>query len=187
MNEDEILRYTYTFTILSILLSIFFILILNTKTSSYAKLVSQIVIGEATSLFCSLLFLFEEEKINIKENISLPIIKTYLFFIDFTDNNETILKNFFSNLNKASYYSFEVLSLSLSIFLCIEIILVLKNPIAQIKNRLNIYFFFSYIIFIIFFFLTFLENKKEKINNLENNESDFDLFYKEKFFSYNVV
>ena len=45
--------------------------------------------------------------------------------------------------NLAGYYSMEVFSLTLSIFICLELILILKNPIAQMKSRLKPYFIIS--------------------------------------------
>ena len=43
----------------------------------------------------------------------------------------------------AGYYSMEVFSLTLSIFICLELILILRNPIAQMKSRLKPYFIVS--------------------------------------------
>jgi hypothetical protein len=45
--------------------------------------------------------------------------------------------------NISAYYGNQAFSIILNIFICLEIILILKNPISQMKSRLNPYFLIS--------------------------------------------
>ena len=54
-------------------------------------------------------------------------------------------------LKLAMYYSMEAFSLTFSIFICLELILILKNPIAQMKSRFKPYFIFSFFLAVIIF------------------------------------
>jgi len=195
IDESSFEDYTFTFTILSIISSIFFILILNKNPTSYGRLVVHVVMGEAISLFCILIFILQREKNFFIQNLSRNIFNylTYNSFVEYSNDKHNNSNNYFENntainkimikLNVSAYYSTEIFSLFLSVFICLEIILVLKNPLAQMKNRVTSYFAFSYTMATLVFILNFIfkEFNFEDIEDLK--KISFDLLYKRIFYS----
>lgn len=195
IDESTYEDYTFTFTIFSIIASIFFIMILNKNLTSYGRLVVHVVMGEAISLFCILLFILQIEKNFFIQNLSSTIFN-YLTFNIFVkpinskneDGNDkfenfTELNNLMIKFNVSAYYSTEIFSLFLSVFICLEIILVLKNPIAQMKNRVTSYFAFSYTIATLVFILNLIFKKFDMEEIHDQKKRNFDLVYKNIFYS----
>jgi len=192
-QEITLEEYTLTFTVLSILSSIFLILLINKNSTSYGKLVNHIVMGEAISLFCIFLFILIIEKKFYVHNFSRQLfqILTFNFFssddISKSDEDEfqkfTLLNKFMIKFNISAYYSSEVFSLFLNVFICLEIILVLKNPLAQIKNRVKSYFIITYFLSLIVFILNFIfiEFKMEDI--YDSNILKIEILYRNIFYS----
>lgn len=152
-DKDLNLKTTTILCSFSIFLSFFFVLILNKKHSNYARIVRHIVMSEGIYIFCFLEIIVrgEETYLHSIKNFSRKMfhILTINFFnktnlnnpIDQEKNDPILcLMDIFS---LAGYYSMEVFSLTLSIFICLELILILKNPIAQMKSRLKPYFIVS--------------------------------------------
>jgi len=151
-NDDFSLKLTSILCFFSILLSLFFVLILNKKDSNYARIVRHIVMSEGIYIYCFLETLDRKHEFFLYN--SKKISRQFLHYITFklfedsnenkmiTDKDDKIFK-FLDIINLAGYYSMEIFSLTLSIFICLELILILKNPIAQMKSRLKPYFIIS--------------------------------------------
>ncbi len=193
MIDDKMFqKFTITFNIFSLILSIFFVIILNKNPTSYGKLVERVVISEAISIFCILLFILEIEKNFNIDNISMEIFNflTFNIFADMDFDNLDKSNANIINLNKimikfnvCAYYSTEIFSILMSIFICFEIILVLKNPIAQIKSRVTIYFAFSYFLSISVFLLNILYKDFDTREIYNKKDLDFDYLYRNIFYS----
>lgn len=160
-DENLNLNLTTILCSVSIILSFFFVLILNKNHSNYARIVRHIVMSEGIYIFCFLEIIVrgQETYFYTLKSLSKKVFHFLTFYFFYTINptnpeDEQIydrmcrLMDIFS---LAGYYSMEVFSLSLSIFICLELILILKNPIAQMKSRLKPYFIFSTFIAIIVF------------------------------------
>ena len=154
----------------SILLSLFFILILNKKQSNNARIFRHIVMSEGIYTFSLGLVLLKEKSLFFR--ILNPKISSFLKIITF--ELDIFNKNFdllYSSFSLAIYYGSELFSLTLSFFYCLELILILRNPIAQMKSRLKPYFIISYFLFVIsttsIFFLEY-QNNISQINNILN-------------------
>jgi len=156
IDDNLNLKLTTILCTFSILLSLFFILILNKKDSNYARIVRHIVMSEGIYIFCFLEIIIrgKETYLYSLKNISRNVFHlfTFNFFkktnpINSTDPTDQDIHDPMYSLmdifSLAGYYSMEVFSLTLSIFICLELILILKNPIAQMKSRLKPYFIIS--------------------------------------------
>ncbi len=164
IDENLNLNLTTSLGLISIFLCLFFVLILNKKDSNYARIVRHIVMSEGIYIFCLLGIVVrgEETYMYSIKKISRKIF--HILTMDFlnktsSNNNQAAdqvkscsIINLMEIFILAVYYSLEVFSLTLSIFICLELILILKNPIAQMKSRLKPYFilssFFATIVFV---------------------------------------
>lgn len=120
-------------TSLSILFSLILILFLNKKQSNYSRLMRHIVISENIFIFAQMMIVTAESKDEIFEYLSK-------IFLNVTFGLVELDAACFKIGNGSIYYGHEAFSILLNIFICLEIILILKNPIVQVKNRLKIYF-----------------------------------------------
>lgn len=139
----------------SILFSFFFILILKKKESNYARIVRHIVMAEGIAIFCFLgaILRGQESKIlKIVKSFSKELFHILTFNLFFYDNPSNFYK-LMDILNLAMYYSMEAFSLTFSIFICLELILILRNPIAQMKSRFKPYFIFCFFLAISLFIM----------------------------------
>lgn len=154
-NDGDLnVKLTTILCSISIFLSFFFVLILNKKHSNYARIVRHIVMSEGIYIFCFLEIIVrgKETYLYKMKNFSRNVFHFLTINLfnkqnnnadpDVPEKNDPIfcLMDIFS---LAGYYSMEVFSLTLSIFICLELILILKNPIAQMKSRLKPYFIIS--------------------------------------------
>ena len=139
----------------SIILSFIFILMIKKKESNYARIVRHIVMSEGMSIFCFLGIIVRGEdhfiryvRIFAKRFFNFL---TFNLFKDFQKEDNQDFFNLMNVINLAMYYSMEAFSLTFSIFICLELILILKNPIAQMKSRFKPYFIFSLFLALIIF------------------------------------
>lgn len=132
----------------SLLLSFIFILILKKKESNYARIKRHIVMTEGISIFCFLGIVIrsEDHLICYLKHFSRNIFNLLTFNIfktNETNQGTEEFSNLVNVLNLAMYFSMEAFSLTFSIFICLELILILRNPIAQMKSRFKPFFIFS--------------------------------------------
>jgi hypothetical protein len=170
----------------SIALSFFFVLILNKKQSNYARIVRHIVMSEGIYIFCffemilrgsdSYFYSIKLFSKDIFQKLTFQIFsrtKTDTSLIIDKDqqtniaNKNDLTLDLMDVFNLAGYYSMEIFSLSLSIFICLELILILKNPIAQLKSRLKPYFIISAFLAILVFVMICTSD----ISNYDDNVS----------------
>jgi hypothetical protein len=185
-GDLELEKYIFTFTIISLFFSTFFIFMINKKPTSYAKILRLVVVAEAICQFSLLIF--------VCESISWLFIREYsvkffhyltfnLFLNNDYDNQEYLkMQKILIRINSAMFYSMEIFSIFLSSFICLEIILVLKNPIAAITNRLKIYFIFVQFLGMLVFILVFIYQEFD-MKTIETKRDDINFLYKEIFFS----
>ena len=162
-NDNDKLEFDYLLSYIlsgaSLVLSFFFILILKKKESNYARIVRHIVMTEGIYIFCFLGIIIRGQDnflcfLNYIRTFSRNTINnlTFKLFEDHKEDKDD--QSFFKLmdiLNLAMYYSMEAFSLTFSIFICLELILILRNPIAQMKSRFKPYFIFSFFLSIITF------------------------------------
>jgi len=180
-------KYIFTFTIISLSFNAFFIFIINKnkELTSYAKINRQVVVAEAICQFCLLIFVLESISWIFLREASVKVFHyfTYNLFIHFYYNNESMeMQKSLIRINSAIFYSMEIFSIFLSSFICLEIILVLKNPIAPISNRLKIYFRFVEFLGILVFLLVFFYQDFD-MTNIDTKRDDINALYKEIFYS----
>jgi hypothetical protein len=120
----------------SILFSLILIFLLNKKKSNYARLMRHIVMSENIFIFAQMMIVTAEYQIETFKLLSL-------IFSHMTFGIAKIDPVYFKFANGSIYYGSEAFSNLLNIFICVEIILILKNPIVQVKNRLKFYFTFA--------------------------------------------
>jgi hypothetical protein len=162
-----------TFAILSIVfgsLSIFFsfglILSLNKKKSTYARIMRHIVISESILIFC-LLMLVVEKFSEMWRNIMCDFMNILIF------NNLSPESCLGINVfNYSAYYGLQSFSNLLSVFICLEMILILKNPISQMTKRVIYYFIISTVTGIVVFSLALFDrtrfrDKQDLFNKVE--------------------
>jgi hypothetical protein len=137
----------------SVALSFLFILMIKRKDSNYARIVRHIVMSEGMSIFCFLNIISrEDDKIILYIKSMAKKFFAFVTFNLFTDYEKDFQDYFyFDMVNLAIYYSMEAFSLTFSIFICLELILILKNPIAQMKSRFKPYFIFCFFLAISIF------------------------------------
>jgi hypothetical protein len=148
-NNEDGLNYILAniLCLISVALSWLFILMVEKKHSNYARIVRHIVMSEGMSIFCFLnIIARDEDKIisDIKD-ASKFLFKWFTFLIFSDSQKDDHQKYFYFKLvNLAIYYSMEAFSLTFSIFICLELILILRNPIAQMKSRFKPYYIFCF-------------------------------------------
>lgn len=133
----------------SIFLCFIFVQILKKKQSNYARIVRHISMSEGIYTFFFLGVILRSQKIyfNTIKNFSKKIFHILTFNLFYSpieiENKDDSIEKLMDVFNLAAYYANEAFSLSLSIFICLELILILRNPIAQMKSRLKPYFIVS--------------------------------------------
>jgi hypothetical protein len=132
----------------SIIFSFGLILSMRTMTSNYAKIMRHIVIGECIFIFCELMVLIDSETDSY--NQLLCTILDFVLFHAFDEENCSLIKR----TNYAGYFALQTYSIWLNIFMCCEMIMILKNPIAQMKNRFTRYYLSSIAIGLVVFAIT---------------------------------
>jgi hypothetical protein len=147
---------------MSLLSSFVLILSLNSKKSTYAKLMQQIVISESIYIFSQFMIIRDHDDYFAK--LFYDILNLITF--DKIDQNFDLIKIF----RYSTYFALQSHSLWFSVFMCLEIILILKNPLSQIKTRMNFYYLISGISAICTFILSAIT-----ITLKENRKSDFFL------------
>lgn len=128
-------------------------LLRNTKSSTYTKLLNEIIVIE--SFYFYLRLLLPEKAFNYNKNAT-DIFILYLSEVIKKISNifpPTIGENFVADFNFICRYSFEILLVFMNIELCFEMIIALQNPISEVKNRLRIYNFISIFIFVVMFII----------------------------------
>lgn len=138
-EEDSHTHYyfyiLFSVTIISVCSNLGLLLILNRKKSNYARIMRHIIMSEAIFIFCYMLCITNShfEKFN-------DLMCSFLC-------NLTPVKypncTFIFIIKKAAFHGNEAFSIILNFFICLETILVLKNPIAMSKGRIKIYFILS--------------------------------------------
>lgn len=125
-------------------------LLRNSKSSTYTKLLNEIIVIESFYFYLRLLLpanIFSSEKspyiLDLHEIID-KISKIFPFIIP-----DGLLPRF----NFCCRYSFEILLVFMNIELCFEMIIALQNPISEVKNRLRIYNFIAILIFVVAFII----------------------------------
>jgi hypothetical protein len=130
----------------SLFLSFLFILMIKQKDSNYARIVKYIVITEGISIYCFFCLIIRDEDIILRKirkySKNFFNIFTFDLFKKYEEKGHEIFE-FMNVLNLALFYSMEAFSLIFSIFICLELILILRNPIAQMKSRFKPYLIFS--------------------------------------------
>jgi len=171
-NEEEVFNFYLSNSLCfgSLILSFFFILILKKKESNYARIVRHIVMTEGIYIFC-FLGAITRGKEKIINYIRIFSKETFQYFTFNLFNFES--ENFFrlmDILNLAMYYSMEAFSLTFSIFICLELILILRNPIAQMKSRFKPYFIFSFFLAVILFVMICTTDLPDKTKELTTED-----------------
>lgn len=150
MSDSSELNWGFFFCILicsciSVGFSFGLIITLNRKKSSYAKIMRHIVMSESIFIFCYTISSYYPYFQNYTESLCLFLSK--FSPVAYPECNMIYY------LNKASYHACEAFSILLNVFICLETILILKNPIAINKGRIKIYFllatFFGFLNFIL--------------------------------------
>lgn len=159
--------FTISGSIISTVLSIGLIIILTHKKSNYSRIMRHILMSECIFVFA------EMYSVSAGEYFHSLICQIFMFFTFNFSNQEMDCKDLkYSNIS--AYYGNQAFSVVLNIFICLEVILILKNPISQLKSRLKPYFLISTLTGLTVFFSTvFTANKK--ISSKEIPLSD--LFY----------
>jgi hypothetical protein len=135
----------------SIVLSLALMFKLLSKKSNYSRIMRHILSSECILIYSEMLAVAGQ---NPKYKISEKICEIFnLLTFGFFDNGENCVSLKFSNTSV--YYGIQSYSMLLNIFICLEVILILKNPISQLKSRLKPYFFISYFTGLCVFFTTF--------------------------------
>lgn len=154
-DDLELEKYLFSFTILSLCFSSFFLFIHNAKFSSYAKIIRHVVVAEAICQFSLAMFILESIHWSFWRETSARIFNFFTYDLFIANHSEEIEK-ILIKVNSSIFYAMETTSMILSSFICLEIILVLKNPIKNMKNRLKIYFSFVNMMGIAVFLLVFI-------------------------------
>jgi hypothetical protein len=158
---------TFSGTLLSTILSISLIINLTHKKSNYSRIMRHILMSECIFVFAEMF------SVSAGENIHSLIFDTFKFLtFNFRKDDLECKELKYSNIS--AYYGNQAFSVVLNIFICLEVILILKNPISQLKSRLKPYFFISTFTGLTVFFITFFTAGK-KLSSKENPLSD--LFY----------
>jgi hypothetical protein len=148
MEVKHFKLYASIFASLSIIFSSGLLTSLNRMKSNYAKIMRHIVVGECIFIFSELMVIIDSETDDY--NDALCSILNFLCFNVFYLQDCTIMKR----TNYASYFGMQAFSLWLNIFICFEMILILKNPIAQMKSRFRKYYLSSLTMGMVVFFIT---------------------------------
>lgn len=136
MNFKEIIdNYFYIYSILitiSIISSFIIILLIKRKESIYSRMIYKITFSETIFVFSHFLLIIPYKTVSYFYSYYDLAIK-YLFFGLFTKQLSWITINYLIVIVSNVYTN------CMNIFLCLEMILILKNPVSHSKKRTKIY------------------------------------------------
>jgi hypothetical protein len=166
MDEQTFTLLSIIFGSLSIVFSFGLIISLNKRKSTFARIMRHIVISESILIFCLLMIVVDNNTVVWRENMC-----SFLNILLFNKLDENMCKGI-NLFNFAAYYGLQSFSNFLSVFICLEMILILKNPISQLTKRVVNYFLISTITgIVVFCFALFdqtrLKDKKDLLNKVE--------------------
>jgi hypothetical protein len=145
---------------LSIILSLGLMFKLLSKKSNYSRIMRHILSSECILIYSEMLAVAGQ---NPQFKISEKTCEIYnMLTFGLFDNGENCITLKFSNISV--YNGIQAYSMLLNIFICLEVILILKNPISQLKSRLKPYFIISYFTGLCVFFTTFFTISTDKEN-----------------------
>jgi hypothetical protein len=143
MEEDQFEIIAIIVSSISILASSGLLFSLNRMKSNYAKTMRHIIIGECIFIFSELMIIIDRQTDTYNKTLC-NILSFFLFKLYDYDDCHIIKK-----CNYACFFAMQAFSIWLSVFICFEMILILKNPIAQMKNRFRKYYLSAVVIGII--------------------------------------
>lgn len=153
-GEQESYKISLTVSIICIslnLLSVFMniiMIIIMKKHSLFNKIFRNAVYSEGLMHFCMMIILITKDlMIKLNTIIMKSVGKINIIYILFDSNIELSQR-----WNISVFLSTIIYNLTMHLFIFLEFILMLKNPISSASFRTNIYFILSTIIFIICFF-----------------------------------
>jgi hypothetical protein len=149
MEVDYFNIYACICASISIICSCGLLVPLNRMKSNYAKIMRNIVVAECIFIFCELMVIIDSETDSYTK-ILCNILNIILF--NTLDSDDCSLTK---RTSYAGYFGMQAFTLWLNIFVCYEIILILKNPVAQLKNRFRRYYLTSLFIGLLVFGCTF--------------------------------
>lgn len=178
MDDQTNITLINVFCGISIFLSFFFILILKKKESNYARIVRHIVMTEGMYIFSFMEIILrgKDTYLNQLKDFSRKSFEILTFkLFDFKKEKETEIyyNEKIDTLNLALYFSMEAFSLLFSIFICMEMILILRNPIAQMKSRFKPYFVFALFVSLAIFVMICTVDFPEETKNYSVEEYFF--------------
>jgi hypothetical protein len=148
-------------TSISILASLGLVLSLKQKTSTYARLTRHIVMSECIFTFAQLLIVLGHRLSNYTKFVC-SIFRPLLFNLISEDSCDII------NLaNRSLYHANEAFSIALNFFICLELILILKNPIAQMSSRSKSYFFAATFAGVATFFIVLVPSNNSDATSMD--------------------
>lgn len=136
-----------SFNFLSILLNIVMIIIMK-KHSLFNKIFRNAVYSEGFMHFCMMIIMVSQDIMNKFNNIFMKSVGQISFIYILFDDNIDLSHRW----NVSIFLSTIIYNLTMHLFIFLEFILMLKNPISSASFRTNLYFILSTIIFIICFF-----------------------------------
>lgn len=150
--------------ILSIIVNLTLYINLIRQEYSYSTLLSTIILCETIAIFCLYDLNFSPSFIEVKSYVfSTMNFITFNLFISIAGSFENFYK-FWLNIEASVFFSMQTLTYTLHDFICLEIILSLKNPFWSSKIRFKVYgvitFFLTTTVFIL------------KLISLQENESE---------------
>ena len=166
MDDGIFTLLAVIFTILSLIFSFGLILSLNKRKSTYARIMRHIVISETMFIFCQMMVVIDKQ-VEQYNNAMCSFMQVLL--LGMTSSQDCVIIKIF---NYSSYYALQCFSNWLSVFICLEMILILKNPIAQMKNRVKTYFFIATFCSLLVFIIS--------IFHIDTFKEPSDLFIAEK-------
>jgi hypothetical protein len=148
-DDDNFKIYSCVGASLSIFFSACLLLSLNKMKSNYAKTMRHIVISECIFIFCELMVLIDSETDSYNQ-----VICNILSFVLFNIYSNTTDCSVIKRCNYSGYFGMQAFSIWLNVFICFELILILKNPIAQMQDRFRKYYLSSILIGLVVFSLS---------------------------------
>ena len=151
---------------ISVLISVFFslllIIIINDKSFNFSKLLFNIAIAETLSLFSS--FWFIVNIFNNKVNVCFAkiVLDVHLYFLRDLESTEELL----DKINIIFFNIFQTFAIFMNFFVCLEMILTLRDPVSKSQRRIQIYTIIVYATTLIeFISLLFTDIPIHKDNN----------------------
>jgi len=121
-----------------------------------------IVIGEALSLFSTMWFLVNIINKDIKENFASALQVLHLYFIE----DLKVLEGLIDRINIIFFHVFQTYSLSMNVFICLEMIQTLRDPVSKVNRRVVLYITIIYIVILVEFILML----SLELKIIENND-----------------